>query len=73
MTGYKCYWTLNNSRFSPSPLEGLTLDLEDLSFAAVYAKYCMTFLVFSVLPAPDSPLFVFLEKGKKIELWQNMH
>ncbi len=24
--------------------------------AATYAKYWMTFLVFSVLPAPDSPL-----------------
>lgn len=24
--------------------------------AATYAKYCITFLVFSVLPAPDSPV-----------------
>jgi len=28
----------------------------DLSDAATYARYCITFLVFSVLPAPDSPL-----------------
>lgn len=24
--------------------------------AATYAKYCITFFVFSVLPAPDSPV-----------------
>lgn len=30
---------------------------------AIRAKYCMTFLVFSVFPAPDSPL------GKK-EMWE---
>ena len=33
-----------------------TDDLVDLDEAATYAKYWITFLVFSVLPAPDSPL-----------------
>ena len=31
-------------------------DLDDLPEWATYARYCITFLVFSVFPAPDSPL-----------------
>lgn len=35
-----------------------TDDRLDLDDAATYAKYWMTFFVFSVFPAPDSPLKV---------------
>ena len=35
------------------------LGLED----ATYAKYWITFFVFSVLPAPDSPLKIHVDKS----------
>ena len=36
--------------------DGVLEPLVDFIEAATKAKYCMTFLVFSVFPAPDSPL-----------------
>jgi len=46
-------YTLAPGASSPSPL---------VEAAATEAKYEMTFFVFSVLPAPDSPLYHIVSK-----------
>lgn len=37
---------------------------DELASAAIAVRYCMTFFVFSVFPAPDSPLLDTLEVNK---------
>lgn len=48
-----------------TPLASLSLGFD----AATTAKYCITRFVFSVLPAPDSPLYINkkFESGKRIK------